>query len=65
MKKYKLELYGWEVEAVGHSLTDKQVKDIKSLMKKEEVEELWEVRHDLEENEILNDWWSPDLFHET
>ena len=65
MKKYKLELYGWEVEAVGHSLTDKQVKDIKSLMKKEEVEELWEVRHEIEENEILNDWWSPDLFHET
>ena len=65
MKKYKLELYGWEVEAVGHSLTDKQVKDIKSLMKKEEVEELWEVRHEIEENDILHDWWSPDLFHET
>ena len=28
MKKYKLELYGWEAEMVGHSLTDKQVKDI-------------------------------------
>ena len=63
--KYKLELYGWEVEATGHSLTNKQVKDIKSLMKKEDVEELWEVRHNIEENEILNDWWSPDLFHET
>lgn len=65
MKKYRLELYGWEVEATGHSLTDKQVEDIKSLMKKEEVEELWEVRSEIEENEILNDWWSPDLFHET
>jgi hypothetical protein len=65
MKKYKLSLYGWEVEAVGHSLTDKQVEDIQSLMKKNEVEELWEVRHDLEDEEILPDWWSPDLFHET
>ena len=65
MKKYRLEWYGWEVEATGHSLTDKQVKDIKSLIKKEEVDELWEVRHEIEENEILNDWWSPDLFHET
>ena len=65
MKKYKLELYGWEVEATGHSVTDKQVEDIKSLMKKEEVEELWEVRHEIEENDILHDWWSPDLFHET
>jgi|TARA_R110000823_G_scaffold43964_2_gene113968 hypothetical protein len=65
MKKYKLSLYGWEVEAVGHSLTDKKVEEIQDLMKKNEVEELWEVRHELEDEEILPDWWSPDLFHET
>jgi len=65
MKKYKLELYGWEAEMVGHSLTDKQVKDIQDLMKKNEVEELWEVRHELEDEDVLQDWWSPDLFHET
>ena len=63
--KYKLELYGWEMEATGHSISDKQVEDIKSLMKEKGVDELWEVRHDLEENEIINDLWSPDLFHET
>ena len=67
MKKYRLELYGWEVEAVGHSLTDKQVEGIQSLMKEKEYGELWEARWDIEENEELglNDWWSPDLFHET
>ena len=65
MKKYKLELYGWEAEMVGHSLTDKQVKDIQDLMKKNEVEELWEIRHELEDEDVLHDWWSPDLFHET
>jgi hypothetical protein len=63
--KYKLELYGWEVEATGHSISDKQVEDIQSLMKEKEVDELWEVRHDLEENEIIDDLWSPDLFHES
>ena len=67
MKKYRLELYGWEVEAVAHSLTDKQVEGIQSLMKEKEYGELWEARWDIEENEELglNDWWSPDLFHET
>ena len=65
MKKYRLALYGWEVEAVGHSLTDEKVEEIQNLMKKNEVGELWEVRHDLEDEEILPDWWSPDLFHET
>ena len=65
MKKYKLSLYGWEVEAVGHSLTNAKVEEIQNLMKKNKVEELWEVRHELEDEEILPDWWSPDLFHET
>jgi len=26
---------------------------------------LWEVRHELEDEDVLQDWWSPDLFHET
>lgn len=65
MKKYKLELWGWELEATGHTISDKQVEDIQSLMKRKEVDELWEVRHDLEEEEIIDDLWCPDLFHET
>ena len=32
MAKYKLEMYGWEVEATGHSITDEQVKKIQDLM---------------------------------
>ena len=67
MKKYRLELYGWDVETVGHSITDKQVEQIQSLMKEQGHDEVWEVRHDLEDYAQIDlpDWWSPDLWHET
>ena len=67
MKKYRLELYGWDVETVGHSITDKQVEQIQSLMKEQGHDEVWEVRHDLEDYAQIDlpDWWSPDLLHET
>ena len=62
MAKYKLNCYGWSLEAIGKSLTDEQVKKIEDLMKKVGYEELWEVRHDLDE--LLNiDIWDGDLFH--
>jgi hypothetical protein len=47
--KYKLEMYGWSVEAMGHSLNDSQVKSIQDLMESNGYSELWEVRNDLEE----------------
>ena len=34
MAKYKLNCYGWSLEAIGKSLTDEQVKKIEDLMKK-------------------------------
>ena len=62
MAKYKLNCYGWSLEAIGKSLTDEQVKKIEDLMKKAGYEELWEVRYDLEE--LLGiDIWDGDLFH--
>jgi hypothetical protein len=62
MEKYKLNCYGWSLEAIGKSLTDEQVKKIEDLMKKAGYEELWEVRYDLEE--LLDiDIWDGDLFH--
>jgi hypothetical protein len=62
MAKYKLNCYGWSLEAIGKSLTDEQVKKIEDLMKKAGYEELWEVRYDLEE--LLDiDIWDGDLFH--
>ena len=62
MAKYKLNCYGWSLEAIGKSLTDEQVKKIEDLMKNVGYEELWEVRHDLDE--LLNiDIWDGDLFH--
>lgn len=61
--KYKLEMYGWEVEATGHSLTDEQVKSIQDLMETNGVDELWEVRHDIEIEGIVDDLYNPDLYH--
>jgi hypothetical protein len=61
--KYKLEMYGWEVEATGHSLTDEQVKSIQGLMETNSVDELWEIRHDIENEGIVDDLYNPDLYH--
>jgi hypothetical protein len=62
MTKYKLNCYGWLLEAIGKTLTDEQVKKIEDLIKKAGYEELWEVRHDLDE--LLDiDIWDGDLFH--
>lgn len=63
--KYKLEMYGWSIEAMGHSLNDSQVKAIQDLMQRNGYSELWEVRNDLEEEGIIHDMYSPDLFHES
>lgn len=61
--KYTLEMYGWEVEATGHSLTDEQVKEIQDLMETNGVDELWEVRDDIELEGIVDDLYNPDLYH--
>jgi hypothetical protein len=62
MAKYKLNCYGWSLEAIAKSLTDEQVGKIKDLMKKAGYEELWEVRYELDE--LLDiDIWDGDLFH--
>jgi hypothetical protein len=62
MAKYKLNCYGWSLEAIGKSLTDEQVKKIEDLMKKAGYEELWEVRYDLDK--LLDiDIWDGELFH--
>ncbi len=62
MAKYKLNCYGWSLEAIAKSLTDEQVKKIEDLMKKAGYEELWEVRYELDV--LLDiDIWDGDLFH--
>jgi len=64
MTNYKLNVYGWEVEALGHTLTNEQVQQIKDLME-ENGYELWQCRSELEELGILDDIYNPDLFHVT
>ena len=62
MAKYKLNCYGWSLEAIGKSLTDEQVAKIEDFMKKGGYEELWEVRHELDG--LLDiDIWDGELFH--
>jgi len=61
--KYKLGMYGWSLEATGHSLSDAQVKSIQDLMNSNDYIELWEVRNNLEEEGIIEDLYIPDLFH--
>jgi len=61
MAKYTLNSYGWSMEAVGKSLTDEQVQQIKSKMEELGYTELYEIRHDLEQFDI--DIWDGDLFH--
>jgi hypothetical protein len=61
--KYKLEMYGWEVEATAQSLTDEKVELIKKLIKDKNYNELWEARGDLEDEGIIDDLYNPDLFH--
>lgn len=61
--KYTLEMYGWELEATGQSLTDEQVKSIQDLMETNGVDELWEVRHNIEIEGIVDDLYDPDLYH--
>lgn len=58
-------MYGWSVEAMGHSLNDSQVKSIQDLMESNGYSEFWEVRNDLEEVGVIDDIYSPDLFHES
>jgi len=59
--KYKLEVYGWSMEAMGHSLNDQQLEDVDILMKDNNCDELWQIRSELED--VVDDMWGPDLFH--
>jgi len=59
--KYKLEVYGWSMEAMGHSLNDQQLEDVDILMKDNHCDELWQIRSELED--VVDDMWGPDLFH--
>lgn len=63
MAKYTLNSYGWSMEAVGKSLTDEQVEQIKSKMEELGYTEFYEIRHELDEFGI--DIWDGDLFHTT
>ena len=58
MKKYKLECYGWEMEALCHSLDNDKAERINKLV--EEGQELYEAVNDIEDFDV--DIYSPDVF---
>ena len=60
--RYTLKIYGWEMDAVGKSLTNEQVSEIKQLMEENGYDELWEARYNLE-NDLGIDIWDGNLFH--
>ena len=62
MAKYKVEFYGWEMEAQGHSLSDEQVEQVRELMEDNGYDELWEIRSEMEDIGI-DIWGEGDLFH--
>jgi hypothetical protein len=62
MKKYKLNSYGWSMEAVGKSLTNEEVLKTEELIKEKGSEFIWEVRFDIDDLFEM-DIWDGDLFH--
>lgn len=62
MAKYKVEFYGWEMEAQGYSLSDEQVEQVSELMEDNGYDELWEIRSEMEDIGI-DIWDEGDLFH--
>ena len=60
--KYTVEFYGWEMDANGFSLNDTQAQQVRDLMEENDVEELWEIRSEMEVLGI-DLWDEGDLFH--
>ena len=47
--KYTLNTYGWSGEFIGKSLTKEQTNQIESLKEDRQVDELWEIRFDIDD----------------
>ncbi len=60
--KYTLNTYGWSGEFIGKSLTKEQTNQIESLKEDRGVDELWEIRFDIDD-EMDFDIWDGDLLH--
>ena len=56
MKKYKLLVNGWELNASGHELTDEEVQKLKDIQDERKIDDLSELGFELEE--ILDDYYS-------
>ena len=57
--KYTLNTYGWSGEFIGNSLTKEQTNQIELLKENRQVDELGEIRFDIDDMDI----WDGDLLH--
>ena len=57
--KYTLNTYGWSGEFIGSSLTKEQTNQIELLKENRQVDELGEIRFDIDDMDI----WDGDLLH--
>jgi len=60
--KYTLNTYGWSGEFIGKSLSKNETEQIEKLKEDRGVEELWEIRFDIDD-EMEFDIWDGDLVH--
>lgn len=56
MKKYKLLVNGWELNASGHELTEEEVQKLKEIQDEREIDDLSELGYELEE--LLDDYYA-------
>jgi hypothetical protein len=60
--KYTLNTYGWSGEFIGKTLSKEQTKQIELLKEDRGVDELWEIRFDIDD-EMDFDIWDGDILH--
>tara|TARA_B100000768_G_scaffold147088_1_gene140439 strand:+ start:2598 stop:3173 length:576 start_codon:yes stop_codon:yes gene_type:complete len=56
MNNYTIELHGWTLDAKAKSITKKQIEIINRMKVENEIEELSEIKFDIEDTIGLDDW---------
>lgn len=62
--KYLLNTYGWNADFIGKTLSDREVKFINRFMEENGIDDVGEIRFDLDELETF-DVWDGDVLHMT
>lgn len=60
--KYTVKTYGWSAEFIGKTLSEETLSKINELMEENGVDEIWEIRFDLDDLDGF-DIWDGDVLH--